>query len=203
MASSKTLDTALWQTTLQEHGNYTDALAALQDQDYDTMGVDVNTNLVDGIAAPVAVNGGINGSVTPFNTDALNKYRQPSPVNPDADRITGGYDALSMKGAFGSTDANGFKNSGWAGSAYTIGKTAFDGYMAYQGLEETKKQNAANVEAKNIALARQQTDQNNKIAQIRRNNAMGLSGGGTNYNTVATVARNPYSVYSKDQINYG
>ena len=126
----------------------------------------------------------------------------PVPVDPTANGLTGANDWLSMAGAFGGTDANGYRNSGWANSAYTMGKTAFDGYMAYEGLQETKKQNAINVEAKNIALARQEVDQGNKIAQVRRNNAMGLSGGGGNYATIAAVARNPYSVYAKQQLRY-
>lgn len=116
-------------------------------------------------------------------------------------RLTGGPDATFAQQMFG-YNQDGNQSSGWADSAYTMGKTAFDGYMAYQGLQETKKQNAINVEAKNIALARQQTDQNNKVAQMRRNNAMGLSGGGGNYATIAAVARNPYSVYAKQQLRY-
>ncbi len=134
--------------------------------------------------------GGVEGSST---FDGYQKVGFPSE---GFNSMSGPDGTSTMQTLFGGVD-NGNKYSGVAMPIYNAATSIFKNYVAYGGLQETKKNNAAKLAMAEEGLERQRITQGNKIAQARRYQQIGMGNSNSMAGTVATVSRNPYSTYGK------
>jgi hypothetical protein len=154
---------------------------------YQTYGVDAR-NPNSTVTTQQASLGGTDALKLQYSNqlEARNNYVNQEGYN----AVTGNEDFASTKGAFGTANS-----TGWVAPALQVGQGVFNGYMAYQGLQETKKNNERTYKLAKENERRQAIAYNNKVNEKKRYAGL-LMGSGNSYgSTAGVIARTGYSKY--------